>query len=259
VDAEPGLRGEDLAPGVRVLTLARPEAYNALDSALTAALHEALVRAAGDGVRALVLHGDGPGFCAGHDLGELRAQQDPAALEDLFRRCSAMMMAVAESPVPVIAAVHGVASAAGCQLVASCDLAVASERARFVTPGVNIGLFCATPMVPLTRAVPRKRAMEMLLLGEAADARAALEMGLVNRVTEDGEQIDVAVGLAERIASRSARAVRTGKALYRAQLEVPLEEAYRLANRAMAEGLLTLDAVEGIDAFLEKRAPRWPD
>ncbi len=243
---------------VRILTLDRPNAYNALSlhmiDALDAALGEAL---ADDAVGALVLQGSGRGFCAGHDLKEMRAHGSAEELTQLFDRCGVVMERIAVSTKPVIAAVHGVATAAGCQLVASCDLAVAAASARFATPGVNIGLFCSTPMVALSRAVPRKHALEMLLLGEMIDAEHAARIGLVNRVVADGSQLDAAIAMAERISGHSPLVLRLGKAAFQAQLEQPLPEAYRHCAQVMVDNMLALDAAEGIDAFLEGRKASW--
>lgn len=243
---------------VRLLTLHRPGAYNALSGALIAGLHGALDEAAADpDVGAVVLRGAGPGFCAGHDLKELEAVTDEPEAERLFDACAALMQAVAGSPKPVIAAVHGVATAAGCQLVASCDLAVAAASARFATPGVNLGLFCSTPMVALSRAVARKHALELLLTGELVGAEHAARIGLVNRVVPDGEETEAALELATRIAGRSAETLAFGKALFQGQLEQSLPEAYATANRVMVENLRHEDAREGIRAFLERREPHW--
>ncbi len=244
---------------VRSLRLDRPEAYNALSGALIDALDNALAAAvADDAIGALVLSGAGRGFCAGHDLREIRSA-DARTLTALFDACAALMERIVASPKPVIAAVHGVATAAGCQLVASCDLAVAARSARFATPGVNLGLFCSTPMVALSRAVPRKHALEMLLLGELVDAERAERIGLVNRVVADGDELAEALDLASRIASRSPLTLRLGKAAFQTQLDAPLADAYRHCSRVMVENMLALDAIEGIDAFLEGRPPTWRD
>lgn len=246
--------------GVRVLTLNRPDAYNALSHALMAELHTALDRAADDdAVRVLVLQGAGPGFCAGHDLRELRENRDPEFLDTVFGACGQLMLSIVDSPKPVIAAVHGMASAAGCQLVASCDLALAARSARFATPGVDIGLFCATPMVALTRSVARKHAMEMLLTGEAIDATRAEALALVNQVVDDDGVLPAARELGARIARRAPAVIATGKAAYRRQAELPLPLAYEHCTRVMVDSMLADEAAEGIDAFLEKREPRWPE
>jgi len=256
---EPLILEETDTTGVRVLTLNRPRAYNALSHALMAELHAALERAGGDrAVRVLVLRGAGPGFCAGHDLRELRENRDPEFLDTAFGACAQLMLSVVDSPKPVIAAVHGMASAAGCQLVASCDLAVAGRSARFATPGVHIGLFCATPMVALTRSVARKHALEMLLTGDAIDAARAEALALVNRVVDDGEVFAAAGELAARIARHAPAVLAGGKTAYRRQAELPLPLAYEHCTRLMVEGMLADEAAEGIDAFLEKRQPQWP-
>ena len=255
-EAAPLLR-EDRG-GVATLVLNRPGRQNALSEALIEALQRAADALASDeSVRVVVLAGSGPAFCAGHDLREMRARPELDAMRELFARCARMMRSLAALPQPVIARVHGVATAAGCQLVASCDLAVASERARFATSGIDVGLFCATPGVALSRNVSRKRAFEMLVTGEFIDAATALDWGLVNRVVPS-EELDAAVAeLAGTIASKSPVAVRAGKRLFAPQLEAGLEEAYALACETMAQNLLAEDALEGIDAFLAKRKPRW--
>jgi enoyl-CoA hydratase/carnithine racemase len=225
---------------------------------LIAALDAALAGAAADAaVKVVVIAGNGPAFCAGHDLREMRANPGREATESLFAACAALMTRIVRLPKPVIARVHGIATAAGCQLVASCDLAVAADTARFATPGVNIGLFCSTPMVALTRAVGRKAAMEMLLTGEPVDAARARDLGLVNRVVA-ADQLDASVqALAAQIAAKSPLTLAIGKQLFHAQAELPLDEAYRLAAAAMTRNMLARDAAEGIDAFLHKRAPVW--
>jgi enoyl-CoA hydratase/carnithine racemase len=244
--------------GVTTLTLNRPDQFNALSEALIDELGGALLAIAKDAsVRVLVLAGAGRAFCAGHDLREMRARPDPAWHEALFARCAAMMQALPALPQPVIARVHGVATAAGCQLVASCDLAVASSAARFATSGINLGLFCATPAVAVTRNLSRKRAFELLFTGEFLSAERACELGLVNRVVAP-EQLDEAVdALARALAEKPQEAVRAGKALFYRQLGAGTAEAYRDAGAVMAANLSDADAIEGIDAFLEKRAPRW--
>lgn len=248
---------------VAVLTLARPEARNALSDALLAALAAELDALAEDAaVKAVVLAAEGPAFCAGHDLKEMtarRAEPDGgrAAFAETFARCSATMRKVIRLPQPVIAAVEGVATAAGCQLVASCDLAVAGANARFATPGVDIGLFCSTPMVALTRNVAPKHAMEMLLLGEPVGADEAARIGLVNRVVPAGGALDEALRLAEVIASKSRHTVRIGKRAFYEQREMALDQAYDYASQVMTENMLARDAAEGIGAFVEKRQPVW--
>ena len=246
--------------GVLRLTLNRPEARNALSAALMSALLEALARAATDPqARVVVIAGAGPAFCAGHDLREMRADQRRETYERLFAQCSELMLAIVRLPKPVIAEVHGVATAAGCQLVATCDLAVAAEEARFATPGVNIGLFCSTPMVALSRAIGRKPAMEMLLTGEFVDAATARAIGLVNRVVPREGLREVVDGLARDIAGKSALTVAIGKEAFYRQAELDLTAAYRYAAEVMTTNMLARDAGEGIDAFLAKRAPVWHD
>ena len=245
--------------GVARLTLNRPDARNALSVPLMAALDDALDDAARDpAVRVVVLAGAGPAFCAGHDLREVRGM-DADGHAALFERCSRLMQRIVSLRLPVIARVHGIATAAGCQLVASCDLAVAARSARFATPGVNIGLFCSTPMVALSRAVGRKAAMEMLLTGEMIGADRAAEIGLINRAVPDAE-LDAAVdALAARIALRSAATVAIGKPAFYRQAEMGLAEAYAYASEVMVRNMRERDAAEGIGAFLEKRAPVWGD
>jgi enoyl-CoA hydratase/carnithine racemase len=248
------------ADGIRTLTLNHPAARNALSLAMMEALQAALHAAAEDpAVRVLVLAGAGPAFCAGHDLKEIRAHADAVFHEALMQRCVALMLSIVRCPKPVIARVHGIATAAGCQLVATCDLAVASDEARFATPGVNIGLFCSTPMVALSRNLASKHAMEMLLTGEMASAAEAWRMGLVNRVVP-AAQLDAAVlALAARIAAKSGSALAIGKRAFYEQAAMPLADAYRFAAEVMVRNLQTADAAEGIDAFIQKRAACWVD
>ncbi len=244
--------------GVATLTLNRPEARNALSIGLMTALEAALADLRNDAsIKAVVIAGAGHAFCAGHDLKEVRANPGQAAYEALFDQCSRLMKAIVRLPKPVIARVHGVASAAGCQLVATCDLAVAAETARFATPGVNIGLFCSTPMVALTRAVGRKVAMEMLLTGDMLDAPAAKAAGLVNRVVPEAALAEATQALAVQIASKSPLTLAIGKEAFYAQADMDLDEAYAYASRAMTQNMLARDAEEGIDAFIEKRKPVW--
>ena len=256
-DSTPPLRRRDEG-GVATLTLSRPESFNALSEAMLVALKEELGRLANDGsVRCVVIAAEGRAFCAGHDLKQMRANPDKAYYQELFARCGRVMQAIVELPVPVIARVQGIATAAGCQLVASCDLAVAARSARFAVSGINAGLFCSTPAVALSRNVSRKRAMELLLTGEFIDAETAREWGLINRVADD-DALDDAVGeLTASICAKSAVAVRTGKAMFQRQLQMPLEEAYAFAGEVMACNMMAEDAGEGIDAFIEKRAPQW--
>jgi enoyl-CoA hydratase/carnithine racemase len=244
--------------GVAWLTMNRPKARNALSIGLMAALDEELAAAGADpAVHVVVIAGAGPAFCAGHDLRELRANPSRAANEATFDQCAKLMTHIVRLPKPVIARVHGVATAAGCQLVASCDLAVAADNARFATPGVNIGLFCSTPMVALSRNVGRKAAMEMLLTGDLIDAARAREIGLINQVVPDAE-LDTAVSaLAGQIAAKSPYVLAIGKEAFYRQAEMELDAAYRYATETMTRNMLARDAAEGIDAFLEKRAPQW--
>ena len=251
---------EESDRGVLRLTLNRPDARNALSAALMLELLDALARAAEDPqARVVVIAGAGPAFCAGHDLREIRADQRRETYERVFALCSELMLAIVRLPKPVIAEVHGVATAAGCQLVATCDLAVAAEDARFATPGVNIGLFCSTPMVALTRAVGRKAAMEMLLTGKLVDADTARAIGLINRVVPREGLRDAVDGLAREIAGKSALTVAIGKEAFYRQAELDLATAYRYAAEVMTTNMLARDAGEGIDAFLAKRAPVWLD
>jgi enoyl-CoA hydratase/carnithine racemase len=250
-------------PGIARLTMNRPAARNSLSVAMLDALRGAIEQFSGDrDVAAIVLAARGPVFSAGHDLKELRAHRGDsdrgrAFYADTMQRCSRLMQAIVTSPKPVIAAVEGTATAAGCQLVATCDLAVAAETALFATPGVNIGLFCSTPMVALSRNVPRKRAMEMLLLGEMLSAKSAAEFGLVNRVVGAGKAVDEALAIARQIAAKSPATVAIGKAAFYRQIEQPLAEAYTYASAVMAENMMTEDAEEGIGAFIDKRKPEW--
>ena len=256
---QPVLR-RTLDEGVLRLVVNRPAARNALSIGLMTALQDALGRAAGDaGCRVVVIAADGPAFCAGHDLRELRADPSRAAYERVFAQCSELMLQIVRLPKPVIAEVDGIATAAGCQLVATCDLAIAADDARFATPGVNIGLFCSTPMVALSRAVGRKAAMEMLLTGDLIDAASAKALGLVNRVVPRAELAAATMGLARQIAGKSARTVAIGKEAFYRQAELGLADAYRYAAEVMTTNMLARDAAEGIDAFLEKRRPVWRD
>jgi len=252
-------------PPVGTLTLNRPASRNALSAAMIAALRDSVGALESDsGIRVIVLRAAGPAFCAGHDLAEMtawRAEADGGRgrFRELFRQCSKLMTAIVRCPLPVVAEVDGAAVAAGCQLVASCDLAFASERARFATPGVRIGLFCSTPMVALSRSVSRKHAMEMLLTGDAVDAGRAVQLGLVNREIASGRLRAETERFAVEIASRSPAAIRHGKRAFYEQLELGLDDAYAAMGSVMTENMLAADAGEGIGAFLEKRAPRWPN
>ena len=250
---------------VACLILNRPASRNSLSEELLTEVIAALASLGRDtSVRAVVIAAEGPAFCSGHDLRELTARRsDPDGGRGFFTRicslCSTMMMSVVQLPKPVIACVQGAAWAAGCQLVASCDLAVAAADATFATPGVNIGLFCSTPMVALSRNVAAKHAMEMLFTGDAISAAEARRIGLVNRVVAAGEELNEAMRLARRIASKSARAMRVGKQAFHDQRTMGLADAYAHASRVMVEDLLDADAKEGIGAFLAKRAPQWDD
>ena len=252
------------ADGVAVLTLNAPKSINALSEAMLAALSTMLDQIAEDrSIKAVILRTGGSHFCAGHNLKEMTARRADADggfqyFQDLFATCSAMMLRVVRLPQPVIAEVRGIATAAGCQLVASCDLAVAAEDATFATSGVNIGLFCSTPMVALSRNVPRKMAMEMLLLGEFLPAARVAEMGLVNRVVPLDQLEATAMQMARIIADKSASAVKIGKRAFYEQAEMPLEEAYAFAGRTMAENMMARDAEAGIGAFTRKEPmPEW--
>jgi len=239
------------------LTMNRPGNRNALSRSMLNALSVALSEAGRSAARAVILSGAGDQFCAGHDLRELAALTEPEEYRAVFDDCVNLMGIIGELPQPVIAKVQGVATAAGCQLVAACDLAVASENARFATPGVNIGLFCSTPMVALARNVPRKHALEMLLTGEFIDAVRARQIGLVNRVVAAEQLAAATEAFALKVAEKSAVAVGIGKPAFYRQLEMPLLEAYRYTAAVMVSNMLKDDAREGIDAFLNKRQPSW--
>ncbi len=262
-DRSTGILLSERQGAIAILTLNRPSARNSLSLDLIAALHAALEReGAAREVAAIIVRGAPPAFCAGHDLRELTARRADADrgrafFEETMRACARMMQAIVACPKPVIAAVNGIATAAGCQLVASCDLAVAGESAQFATPGVNIGLFCSTPMVALSRNVPRKAAMEMLLLGEMVPSPKALELGLVNRAVPDAQVFDAAMEIAQKIAAKSPLTLAIGKKAFYRQIEMPLAEAYDYTANVMVENMLARDAEEGIGAFLEKRKPEW--
>jgi enoyl-CoA hydratase/carnithine racemase len=254
---EPLLLRED-RDQVAWLTMNRPMARNALSVGLMDALEGALEAVANDAaVHVVVIAGAGPAFCAGHDLKEMRANPERASHQALFAQCSRLMQAIVRLPKPVIARIHGIATAAGCQLVASCDLAVAADTARFATPGVNIGLFCSTPMVALSRAVGRKAAMEMLLTGDMIDAARAREIGLINRVVPGAELDGATAALAGQIAAKSPLTVAIGKEAFYRQAEMDLASAYDFASEVMTRNMMARDAAEGIDAFIGKRAPVW--
>ncbi len=245
--------------GVAILMLNRPESRNALSLGMLRALLAELQHVAIDpSVRIVVLTGAGPAFCAGHDLKEIRAENfGRAYAEELFAVCAKVMLALVRLPKPVIAQVHGVATAAGCQLVASCDLAVAADNARFATPGVNIGLFCSTPMVALSRNVGRKAAMQMLLTGDLINADTAMRFGLINEVVPEIELGKRTAALATKIAAKSPLILAIGKEAFYRQAELPLAEAYAFAAEVMVTNLSKRDAQEGIDAFIDKRSPMW--
>ena len=252
----PVLRSD--AGGVATLTLNRPHAGNSLSTGMMTALKAELDRIRADAdVRVVVIAAMGEVFCAGHDLKEIRANPEREAYQALFRQCSDLMTGIVTLPQPVIARVQGMATAAGCQLAATCDLAVAGMSARFCTPGVHIGLFCSTPMVALSRNVSRKAAMGMLLTGEAVDAEAAEKMGLVNHAVADSELDRVVADISARIVEKSPLTLAVGKEAFYRQLEMGLDEAYDYASQVMTENMMAKDAEEGIDAFLQKRPPVW--
>ena len=257
--AEPVLLRED-RDGITTLTLNRPASYNLLTSELIDALQAAFDHIEQDeAVRVVVLASTGKGFSAGHDLKEIRALGTQPKIESLFQRCSRMMMSIARLPQPVIARVQGAAAAAGCQLVAQCDLAVAAESAKFAAPGVTWGFFCSTPGVAIGRNLARKHAMEMLLTGEAVDARRALEWGLVNRVVPAGELDNAVLALAAQIRSKPRCTIAQGKRAFYEQLEMGLERAYELAGHVIASSFAHEEGREGMDAFIEKRPPNWQE
>ncbi len=262
--SEPALLRETNGP-IALLTLNRPAARNSLSEALIVALSGAFTAIAADkAVRAVVIAANGPAFCAGHDLKELTARPTDADggrayFAHILTICNPMMQQIVHLPQPVIAAVQGIATAAGCQLVASCDLAIASSAAKFGTPGVDIGLFCSTPMVALSRNVARKHAMETLLTGDMFSAEDAARIGLVNRVVAPSAERDEAIKLARKIASKSQHVLKIGKEAFYRQLELPLADAYRYASQVMTENMMARDAEEGICAFIEKRTPKWED
>ncbi len=249
---------------IATLTLTAPERLNALSDAMIATLHDTLDTIAADpDIRVVIIAGTGKAFCAGHDLKEMQAKRDApdqgaAAIKDLFDRCATLMLRIQSLPQPVIAQVHGIATAAGCQLVATCDLAVATDDCRFGVNGVNIGLFCSTPMVALTRNIGRKAAFEMLTTGRFIDAAEAKSLGLINQAVPAVELKNATFALAETIASKLTTAVRIGKGAFYAQAALNTDAAYTLAGDVMLENMLNPDTDEGINAFLEKRKPDWP-
>lgn len=261
--AQPDLSNEPLLlrhdeGGIATLTLNRPKQFNALSEEMLLALIEALEAIGEDkSVRVVVIAGAGKAFCAGHDLKQMRQTPEEDYYERLFRLCGTMMQTIGQIPQPVIARVHGIATAAGCQLVAQCDLAVAAEEARFATSGINVGLFCSTPAVPLSRNVPRKRAFEMLVTGDFVDARTAAEWNLINHVVPAAELDNAVKALAAKIIDKSASAIATGKQMVYVQAEKGMAEAYSYAAHVMATNMMQPDAAEGIDAFMQKRKPNW--
>ena len=260
LDAEAPVLLRDDRDSVCTLTLNRPQARNALSEAMLEALQGTLDEIAEDRtVRAVVLASTGPAFCAGHDMREMRAQPSEDYYRELFGRSSRVMLSIMRLPQPVIAMVHATATAAGSQLVGSCDLAVASEHAFFATPGVHIGLFCSTPMVALSRNVGRKRAMEMLLTGEMMSAQEAAEIGLINRAVPDYQLDSEVAAICRLVVSKSPHVIKVGKEAFYRQLEMGVEEAYEYTAAVMARNMMASDAVEGIDAFLAKRDPVWED
>ena len=243
---------------VAILTMNRPEARNALSESMLAALQPELDHIKDDEtIHVVVLRAEGPAFCAGHDLKEVSATRSRAYYEWLLAKCTQVMETIKALPQPVIAAVHGIASAAGAQLAATCDMVLASNDARFATPGVNIGLWCSTPMVAVSRSVGQKAAMEMLLTGDAYDAETAQRFGLVNRIVPAASLMDEAMALADKIAAKSRLVVSLGKEAFYRQGEMERSDAYRYAADVMAHNLLKDDAAEGIDAFIQKREPKW--
>ncbi|MCA8928126.1 MAG: enoyl-CoA hydratase [Alphaproteobacteria bacterium] len=243
---------------VAILTMNRPEARNALSESLLSDLQTELDRIKDDeSIHVVVLRGEGPGFCAGHDLKEMMANRSRAYYEWLLEKCTRVMESIKALPQPVIAAVHGIATAAGAQLAATCDMVIASQEARFATPGVNIGTWCSTPMVAVSRSAHQKAAMEMLLTGDLYDAEAAQRFGLVNRVVPATSLMDEALALAEKIAAKSRLVVSLGKEAFYRQGEMEQSDAYQYAAGVMTHNLLKDDASEGIKAFLQKRTPNW--
>lgn len=253
---------QTISDGIAILTMTRAKARNSLSMALMQALSASVSKLGQDPqCKVIILTGEGPAFSAGHDLKEMTAARKDSDkgrgfFEETMRTCAALMQNIVNCPKPVIAAVDGIATAAGCQLVASCDLAVATAQSRFATPGVNIGLFCSTPMVAVSRNIPRKRVMEMLLMGEMIDANTACQWGLINRVVDENP-VDEAMVMAKVIAGKSPATVKTGIEAFYRQAEMPLDEAYNYTAQVMVENMMHQDAEEGITAFIEKRKPEW--
>jgi enoyl-CoA hydratase/carnithine racemase len=244
--------------GIATLILNRPKQYNALSGPLLTELQTALDEiSADDSIRVVIIAANGKAFCPGHDLKEMRTSEDQAFHQELFSLCARVMLTINQMPQPVIAEINGIATAAGCQLVANCDLAVASKEARFAVSGINAGLFCSTPAVPLSRNLPRKQALQMLLTGDFISARKAQAYGLINEVVEAEDLRQATRDLANKIVAKSAYAIRSGKAMFYRQLPMDLSEAYAFAGETMACDMSSEDAREGIDAFIEKRKPEW--
>ena len=257
-DAEDKVLLRHNARDIAWLTLNRPKAYNALSGDLMSELINSLNSIANErDIKVVVIKGAGKGFCAGHDLQEMKVNNNETFLENFFAQCCVLMQAIVNLPQPVIAQVHGTAAAAGCQLVASCDLAFADDNATFATPGVNIGLFCSTPMVAVSRKINRKKMMEMLLLGDKIDSRTAVEHGLINRSVPSKLLNEAVSEVANKIASKSPLTLKIGKEAFYKQLEMPLSEAYEYTSKVMIQNMQARDAEEGISAFIEKRLPVW--
>ena len=250
----------DKVNGICTLTLNRPKAHNALSYQLLCDMNDALTEINNKkNIRVLIIDANGPSFCSGHDLKEINSNNDKETYKKLFNLCSKVMLSIIRLNIPVIASVHSTATAAGCQLVASCDLAIASENARFATPGVNIGLFCSTPMVALSRNISKKHSMEMLLTGDLIDAHKAKEFGLINRVVSEKKLEQTVTEIAEKILEKSSKTIATGKKAFYEQLELGVSEAYELTSMIMANNMTEYNAQEGVDAFLKKRRPVWED
>ena len=244
--------------GITTLKLNRPQQYNVLSSQMLTELQQALDDISGDeNTRVVIIAAQGKAFCAGHDLKQMRSSEERSFHQALFDQCSRMMLTINQIPKPVIAQVNGIATAAGCQLVAACDLAVAAESARFAVSGINLGLFCSTPSVSLSRNLSRKQAMQMLLTGEFIDAQTALDYGLVNEVVADDQLVAATRALAQKIVARSSHAISLGKQMFYQQLNMDLSAAYEFAGERMTCNMDSEDAREGIDAFIEKRQPKW--
>ena len=257
-DAEDKVLLRHNARDIAWLTLNRPKAYNALSSDLMSELISSLNLIANErDIKVVVIKGAGKGFCAGHDLQEMKVNNNETFLENFFAQCCVLMQAIVNLPQPVIAQIHGTAAAAGCQLVASCDLAFADDNATFATPGVNIGLFCSTPMVAVSRKINRKKMMEMLLLGDKIDSKTAVEHGLINRRVPGKLLNEAVTEVANKIASKSPLTLKIGKEAFYKQLEMPLSEAYEYTSKVMIQNMQARDAEEGISAFIEKRLPVW--